>query len=293
MVNVKFAVMHIRERYMSKSFKDTVPDKNNLLIVDGFNLAFRYKHSNKRNFAAEYVQTVNSFAHSYNAKHIVVLSDGGSNYRKEIYPLYKASRKELQANQTPEEKESFELFMEDWKVAFKLCETIATTIQYMGVEADDIAAYLTLLRGIRDNFNHIWLLSTDKDWDLLISDKASRFSYRTRKETTLSNWDTQYPYPQEEHISIKVLQGDKSDDIPGVDGIGEKRAATLLKQYGSAYDVYTNLPIQDSKVYIQNLNKFGDQILTNYELMDLETYCDIAIGDNLEDLDNRVGEIIK
>jgi len=279
---------------MSKSFNDTVPDKNNLLIVDGFNLAFRYKHANKRNFAAEYVQTVNSFAHSYNAKKIVVLSDGGSNYRKEIYPEYKAGRKEKRAMQTEEEKQTFELFMEDWKVAFQLCETIGLTIQYMGVEADDIAAYITLMDSVRNAFNHIWLLSTDKDWDLLVSDKASRFSYRTRKETTIANWSEHYGYDPIDHISVKVLQGDKSDDIPGVAGIGEKRAATLVKQYGSAYDVHASLPIDDKKVYIQNLNKFGDQILVNYELMDLETYCEEAIGlENRESMWEKLGEIVK
>jgi 5'-3' exonuclease len=278
---------------MSKSFNETIPDKNNLLIVDGFNLAFRYKHANKRNFAAEYAETVNSFAHSYNAKQVIVLSDGGSNYRENIYPAYKASRKELKNNQSKEEKEAFELFMEDWKMAFELCKTVGITIRYGGVEADDIAAYITLLADIRDNFGHIWLLSTDRDWDLLIDDKVSRFSYRTRKEITAKNWNTHYDYAPEDHISIKVLQGDKSDDIPGVQGIGEKRAYTLVKQYGSAYDIYDNLPIQDSKVYIQNLNKFGDQILTNYELMDLETYCEEAIGDNIEDLDNKIGELLK
>jgi len=279
---------------MSKSFKDTIPDRNNLLIVDGFNLAFRYKHANKRNFAAEYVQTVLSFAHSYNAKKIVVLSDGGSNYRQAIYPEYKASRKELRKNQTEEEKQNFELFMEDWKVAFQLCETVGITIRYNGVEADDIAAYITLMDSVRDSFDHIWLLSTDKDWDLLVSDKASRFSYRTRKEITIENWNEHYGYAPQEHISIKVLQGDKSDDIPGVTGIGEKRAATLVKEYGSAYDILMSLPIQDKKVYIQNLNAFGDQILTNYELMDLETYCEEAIGlVNRPSMEEKLGEIIK
>ena len=277
---------------MSKAFNDTIPNKNNLLIVDGFNLAFRYKHANKRNFAAEYVQTVLSFAHSYTAKKIVVLSDGGSNYRQAIYPEYKAGRKELRSNQTEEEKQSFELFMEDWKVAFQLCETVGITIQYMGVEADDIAAYLATNEEVINSFEHIWLLSTDKDWDLLIKDNVSRFSYRTRKEITKDNWKQHYGYEPEEHISIKVLQGDKSDDIPGVAGIGEKRAATLVKEYGSAYDILMSLPIQDKKVYIQNLNKFGDQIITNYELMDLESYCGDAIGPNISALEEKVGEII-
>jgi 5'-3' exonuclease len=276
---------------MGKSWNEATTDKNNILIVDGFNLAFRYKHANKRNFAAEYVSTVLSFAQSYGAKKIVVLSDGGSYYREGIYPNYKGSRKALKASQTTEDKEAFALFMEDWHVAFQLCNTIGTTIQYMGVEADDIAAYLTLTDTIRNNFEHIWLLSTDKDWDLLISDKASRFSYRTRKEVTLENWQEHYGYLPEDHISVKVLQGDKGDDVPGVPGIGEKRAATLIKQYGSAYDILSQLPIKDNKVYIQNLNKFGDQIMLNYELMDLETYCEEAIGKNVDDLNDKIWKI--
>jgi 5'-3' exonuclease len=277
---------------MSKSFNETRSDKNNLLIIDGFNLAFRYKHANKRNFAVEYLATVSSFAHSYDAKQIVILSDGGSNYRKAIYPDYKAGRKLLRETQTEKEKEDFALFMEDWDVAFELCSTLGITIKYIGVEADDIAAYIATRQEILDNFNHVWLLSTDKDWDLLISDKVSRFSYRTRKETTLGNWSTQYPYAPDEHLSVKVLQGDKSDEIPGVAGIGEKRAATLVRQYGTAYDILSNLPIADSKVYIQNLNKFNKQIITNYELMDLESFCTDALEDNVSDLDNRIKEII-
>lgn len=277
---------------MSKSFKETIPDKNNLLVVDGLNLAFRYKHANKKDFAMEYLQTINSFAHSYTARQIIVLSDGGSDYRAGIYPEYKKSRKDLRDNQTEEEKRSFEEFLQDWQTAFELCSTIGQSIKYPGVEADDIAAYIVQVAHIRKAFDHIWLLSTDRDWDLLVDEKVSRFSYRTRKEITMHNWDDHYPYAMEDHISVKVLQGDKSDDIPGVAGIGEKRAATLIRQYGSAYDIYEHLPINDSKVYIQNLNKFKDQILTNYELMDLQSYCYNAIGqENLKDLERKLDEI--
>ncbi len=270
-----------------------MPDKNNLLVVDGFNLAFRYKHANKKNFAMEYLQTVMSFANSYKAAQVVVLSDGGSNYRENLFPGYKAGRKELRKEQTQEDADKFQEFMDDWIVAYELCGSTYETIRYKGVEADDIAASISLNKDILDKFNHIWLLSTDKDWDLLVTEQVSRFSFRTRKETTLENWGTQYSYSPEDHISIKVLQGDKSDSIPGVAGIGEKRAATLIREYGTAYDVHSSIPIPDNKVYIQNLNKFKDQILLNYELMDLVEYCDCAIGENLEDLKARINGILK
>ncbi len=277
---------------MSKSFTEAMPERDNIMIVDGFNLAFRYKHANKRHFAMEYLQTVASFANSYGAEKVVVLSDGGSNYRERIYPGYKGDRKELRKLQTEEEAKKFQEFMEDWTVAFDLCGTEYITVQYKGVEADDIAAYLATDNEILQRFEHVWLLSTDKDWDLLVTDKVSKFSYRTRKETRLDNWHEHYTYEPKEHISVKVLQGDKSDTIPGVVGVGEKRAAALVSQYGSAYDIHSCLPINDKKIYIQNLNKFGDQLLLNYELMDLVEYCEEAIGDNLPDLQGRIEEII-
>ncbi len=277
---------------MSKSFNDTVPDRENLLVIDGFNLAFRYKHANKRKFAMEYLNTVISFATSYGAKKVVVLSDGGSDYREKLFPNYKGDRKELRLTQTKEEADKFQEFMEDWKIAFELCGTEFTTIRYNGVEADDIAAFLATNEDVLNSFEHIWLLSTDKDWDLLVTEKVSKFSYRTRKETRLDNWAEHYSYNPEDHISIKVLQGDKSDSIPGVTGIGEKRAAILVREYGSAYDIYSNLPIKDSKVYMQNLNKFDDQILLNYELMDLVEYCSEAVGTNVKDLQSKIRDII-
>ena len=75
----------------------------NLLIVDGLNLAFRWKHQGRNDFEHDYVRTVESLAKSYNCGEIVVLGDGGSNYRKEIYPEYKANRKERYAEQTEKE----------------------------------------------------------------------------------------------------------------------------------------------------------------------------------------------
>lgn len=277
---------------MSKSFNSTIPDKENLLVVDGLNLAFRYKHANKKKFAMEYLNTVTSFATSYGAKKVVVLSDGGSNYREKIFPGYKGDRKELRLTQSKEDADKFQEFMDDWKIAFELCGTEFQIIRYNGVEADDIAAFIATDKSILSSFEHIWLISTDRDWDLLITDKVSKFSYVTRKEIRLGNWNNYYSYNPEDHISIKVLQGDKSDSIPGVVGIGEKRAAVLVREYGSAYDIYANLPIQDTKVFIQNLNKFDDQILLNYELMDLVEYCSEAVGTNLKDLQSKIQEII-
>lgn len=264
--------------------------RNNLLIVDGLNVAFRYKYANKKTFASEYVNTVTSIARSYNARDVIVLGDGGSTYREAIYPDYKGNRKQLREEQTPEEEQDFKDFLEEFTRTFELLEELYYTFRFKGVEADDIAAYL--VNTYRQYYNHTWLVSSDKDWDLLIKPDVSRFSTVTKKEITYDNWDTHYSYPQEAHISIKVLMGDKGDHVPGVEGIGIKRAESLIKDYGSAYDIFASLPIESKYVYMKNLNKFANNLLLNYELMDLETYCRQAIGDdNLEQIDMTLEEL--
>lgn len=254
--------------------------RENLLLIDGLNLAFRYKYANKKVFAEEYVSTIQSLARSYEAKDVMILGDGGSTYREAIDSEYKGNRKEMRKNQTEQEEQDFKEFLDEFNRAFTLLDEWYYTFRFKGVEADDIAAYV--VANYHKRFNHTWLISSDKDWDLLIKPDVSRFSYVTRKEITLKNWKDHYNYEQDEHISIKVLMGDKGDNVPGVDGVGIKRAETLVKQYGSAYDIYAMLPIDSKYKYIQNLNAFKEQLLTNYELMDLETYCDNAIGENLE-----------
>lgn len=268
------------------SAKGSTPGTN-LLIIDGLNLAYRYKYANKKIFALDYINTVGSFGKSYDAKDIVVLGDGGSTYRENIYPSYKANRKEMRENQTEKEAQDFKDFLDEFQRAFEQMGDMYYTFRFKGVEADDIAAYL--VKHYRNKYNHVWLISSDKDWDLLIKPNVSRFSNVTRKEITFDNWGTHYDYAPEDHISIKVLQGDKGDDVPGVEGIGIKRAVSLVKDYGSAYDIYDNLPINSKYKYIQNLNSFNDNILLNYELMDLETYCEEAIGkENIKEITGAI-----
>ena len=221
---------------------------NNLLVLDSLNLAFRYKYANKKIFADEYIETVKSLAKSYEAKDVIILGDGGSTYREAIYPEYKGNRKELREKQTEKEEQEFKEFLDEYIRTFDILGEEYSTFRYKGVEADDIAAYIVV--NYSKKYEHTWLISSDRDWNLLIKPNVSQFSYVTRKEFTFTNWSDNYNYSIDEHISIKVLMGDKGDHIPGVDGIGIKRAETLVKQYGSAYDIYSVLPIDSKYKYI-------------------------------------------
>lgn len=260
---------------------------DNVLVVDAMNLAFRWKHQKSTIFAKDFVATIDSLARSYDCGHIIVAADmKGSRYRREIFPDYKANRKELVKNQTPEEKKETDIFFAEYEKALELADKQFLLIRYEGVEADDIAAYITKYR--QDyGFNKVWLISSDRDWDLLIDENVSRFSTVTRKEITVDTWP--YDVPMEQYICFKCLTGDKGDNIPGVSKVGPKTAAKLLAEHGSSFDICDAIPLPGKYVYIQNLNASKDQILLNHELMDLKTYCEEAIGaDNVRDLGNRL-----
>ena len=248
----------------------------NLLIVDGLNVAFRWKHQGVTDFKYDYIRTIESLAKSYNAGTIIICADGGSTWRKEIYPEYKANRKERYAEQTAQEEKEFEMFMAEFANTLTLLKEKHPVFHFKGVEADDIAAFITN----NIEFDECWLISSDKDWDLLISDKVSRFSTVTRKETTIHNWDEHYDFEIEDYITFKCLTGDKGDNVPGVPGVGPKRAVQLMEQYGSVFDIYDACPLEGKYKYIQAVNKNAEQLLTNVELMDLNTYSEDAIGED-------------
>lgn len=280
---------------MSKSFTQINEQENCLMIVDALNLAFRWKHSGATDFAEDYKRTVDSLKKSYKAKWVIITADqGSSSYRKAIYPDYKQNRKDKYAEQTEAEAAAFELFFEDYQATLEHLRntTDYPVIQFKQTEADDIAAYIASIRSELP-VDHTWLISTDRDWDLLVADDVSRFSYVTRKEVTANNWHTHYEFTQDDYISIKCLMGDSGDNVLGVEGIGPKRAHTLVQEYGTALDIVAALPIASKLKYIKALNDSGDRIMLNYQLMDLVTFCHDALGENTETIKQIVKDYVQ
>ena len=186
---------------MAFNFTDKlVNDGNCTLIVDALNLAFRWKHQGRTDFRYEYQRTVQSLAKSYDCKNIIITADlGSSSYRKEINPDYKQNRKEKFAEQSEQEKMEFEDFIAEYEATLELLQEDHILLRFRGVEADDIAAHLVRHRE-EYGLEYIWLISSDRDWDLLIQENVGRFSYVTRKEVTLDNWSTHYDVAPEEYI---------------------------------------------------------------------------------------------
>ena len=263
--------------------------KDGTLIVDALNLAFRWKHQGRTDFRYEYEKTVKSLADSYKCEDIIITADGGSSsYRKAILPDYKQNRKDKYATQTEEEKIAFEEFFEEYQATLDVLGAYLPILRFEGVEADDIAAHLVKYKK-EYGLTNVWLISSDRDWDLLIQEGVSRFSYVNRKEVTIENWYDHYEVTPEQYISLKCLTGDKGDNVPGIAGIGPKRAKDLIIAYGDAMNIYDSMPLPSKYKHIQELNASGERILQNYELMDLISYCDDAIGDkNIAEIEEKI-----
>ena len=267
---------------MTKTFKQmNAAESNSLMIVDSLNMAFRWRHKKAVDFCDDYMRTVDSLKKSYHCDKLIIAGDwGSSSYRKTIYPEYKQNRKDKYADQTESEKAEFEAFFTEVQSILEKYQTqgVYPVVRYQGVEADDIAAYIVSKRKQLE-LNQIWLISSDRDWNLLVDDGVSQFSYVTRKEFTVNNWSEHYDFSRDEYISIKCLMGDSGDNVLGVPGIGTKRALQLVQEYGSTYDIIAALPISSKYKYITALNEFGaDNLILNYQLMDLVTFCEDAIG---------------
>lgn len=281
---------------MAKAFKELDAaqplDPRNALVVDSLNLGFRWKHSGATEFSDSYIDTVRSMARSYKCGSIIITADwGASSYRCELLPSYKGNREEMRAKQTEKEKADFHAFITEYNnTLMQLTAEGFPVLKYKGVEADDIAAFICKEMKYF-GIEKVWNISSDRDWDLMCNENVSRFSYVTRKETTLDNWDESYDFPVEDYITFKCLTGDKGDNVPGIAGIGPKRASSIMASYGSVFDIYEQCPLPGKYKYIAELNANAEQLLMNVELMDLMTYCEEAIGDeNCKDISQRLRE---
>jgi 5'-3' exonuclease len=238
-------------------------DDKNLLIVDGNNIGYRYlQRKNFNSFADDYIRTVESLAKSYKSKDIVVAYDfGKSEYRKAIFPEYKANR----TPPTEEEKDHFDKFFAELN---SVSEKIPyQTFKLFGVEADDIITYLALK--LKSRYPHIWIVSSDRDLYQLLDDNISIFNLFSRKELTKKwLWDEKGLTPEQHQLS-KIIQGDKSDNIAGIDGIGEKRGDDLAKTYKNIGNLLNKLPLPGRSKYIKNLNEGKDLLLRNEQLINL------------------------
>lgn len=174
-------------------------------------------------------------------------------FRHEAFEGYKAKRKGMPddlAKQLPVLKE--------------LLKYLGYTIlECEGFEADDILG--TLAKKCRQSGNECIIATGDRDSLQLVNEKVSvRIASTKFGKPEVTLFDTEkiledYKVNPQQLIDIKAIQGDTSDNIPGVPGIGQKGASELIQKFGSLSYIYDNIDAIDIKEGMRKKLKDGKE----------------------------------
>lgn len=163
-------------------------------------------------------------------KLLVAFDMRGHNFRKDIYPEYKANRTGM-----PDD------LAEQMPILHDLLNAMQVTIaEQAGVEADDI------IGTISDKFKgEVLIVSGDRDMLQLVSPNVTvlltKHGVSEVEKVTPDLLQQNYGMTPQQVVEFKALRGDTSDNIPGVKGVGEKIAMSLLQKYGDIDNVFASL----------------------------------------------------
>lgn len=255
-----------------------------VILVDGNNLLFRSYYAtayqgnfmkNKNGFPTNalygFVNMIHKIINDEKPEYMLVAFDKGKTFRHDKYKDYKAGRIKM-----PDEL----------KAQFPIAKEI---LAYLGIkwfeidnyEADDIIG--TLAKKIDDENDYKGLIvSSDKDLLQLISNKVIMKLLKSKDYVMMSKetFYDQYKLTPDKMIDIKALQGDSSDNIEGVKGIGEKTALKLLQEYGSLEGIYDNIAYIKGAVATKLING-KDKAFESKDLVTI--YKQVPLGFTLED----------
>jgi len=257
--------------------QDQLGEKNNLLIIDGNNLAYRWiQRKNYNHFEEDYHRTIESLGKSYKADKIIICFDfGKSYYRIELADDYKSTRKK------PKDEDELKKYQEFFDCLNAIYEDLPyDKHKYRGVEADDLMTFFTIK--LADNYEHTWIISSDRDLYQLLKDNVSIFNIFSRREVNTDYLLENFGTTPSEYLLSRYLEGDKSDAIDGVPGIGPKRAQTLALKYHELEPLLKALPLKGRSQYIKNLNQSKELLLRNERMINLTKYNRQAIEEGKE-----------
>ncbi|MBO7509021.1 MAG: DNA polymerase I [Alphaproteobacteria bacterium] len=160
---------------------------------------------------------------------VCVFDASRKTFRGDIYPEYKANRTETPAD----------LISQSIMVQRGLCEMGVPVLCIPGVEADDVIATLATQNcQIADKTR---IMTGDKDLMQLVSDCVFLYDGMKQKNITRDAVIEKFGVPPEQVVDVQSLMGDSSDNVPGVHGIGPKKAAELISQFGSLDELYAHI----------------------------------------------------
>ena len=254
-----------------------------ILIVDGSSLFFRAFYAlpllkTKRgiytNAIYGFISMLENAIEKVDPQYIVTCFDmKGKTFRTDIYDDYKGNRQK-----TPSELEQ----------QFPIVREILKAMNIKALEspiyeADDIAGTIASLAN--ENDIEAILLTGDRDY-FQLANKNTKILFTKKGITDLDiitedSIEKSYQINPNQLIDIKGLMGDKSDNIPGVPGIGEKTALKLIHQFSSMENIYDNLDEVSGKKLKENLEENKAQAFMSKKLGTIVK--NVPLDEELED----------
>ena len=216
--------------------------QSRVLIIDGLNTFIRsfmiipITNSDGEHYGGVFgfLKSVKAAVEKFNPTEVVIAWDGpsGGMRRKTLFPEYKAHRAKewkpgaIKAFDFLDEQSQRDNFtMQIRRVQEYLDVLPIKFIRIPYIEADDvIAVYAQTLA----EHSHVVIYSSDADFKQLVTDKIQHYNPISKKLTTYDSFVEEFGIQPMNHIIFKSVSGDKSDNIPGVRGIGE---ATIKKLF--------------------------------------------------------------
>ena len=217
--------------------------KERLMVIDGNSLIHRAfyalpllttKDGIYTNGVYGFLTMLYKIREEYDIDYLCVAFDKkGPTFRHKAFDLYKANRQS-----TPNELSQQFPILKEILSAMNIAQ-----LELEGYEADDIAG--TLSKFGENNQMEVILVTGDRDY-LQLSSNNTKVLITKKGITELEEYDEkriieEYGITPEQFIDLKGLMGDKSDNIPGVPGIGEKTGIKLLKEFGTMENLYNNI----------------------------------------------------
>ncbi len=215
----------------------------------------------------------------------MVFDAKGPTFRHKIYKEYKANRPPM-----PEDMSVQIPYIKDITAGFNF-----SVIEMTGYEADDLIGTLAYIAEEAGYF--VVMVTGDKDFLQLVT--VNSIIWDPMKDMKIDVDVIRETYGIEPHQMIDVmgLSGDTSDNIPGVPGIGQKTALSLIQNFGSMEQLYEQVDKITKKKQHENLVKYKDQAFLSRELVKIDTRAPLQF--DLQDFElkgpdnDRLSELFK
>lgn len=244
-----------------------------LFLIDGYSNIFRafYAIRNLSNSRGEptnavygFVQMLRKLLREENPELVGVALDVGKTFRNEKFEDYKANRKPM-----PEDLASQLPWVRRVLEAYRI-----PILELAGFEADDVLGTLSC-RAAAGGYDVV-LVSADKDLMQLVEPRVSLYHTGRNKLYGPQEVTEDFGVPPEKVVDVLALMGDSIDNIPGVPGIGEKGAKSLIQEYGSLDELLARAGEITRKAYREGLQTHEAQARLSKELTTIHTNVEIA-----------------